>query len=652
MSSVPQPPPGGPTLRTGVWAFVRWLASLKLAVIVLVVLAAVLAMATLLEVAHGSEYARWYIYNSRWFVALVGLLAANILAAAIVRFPWRRTQLGFVIAHAGLLVLLVGAILTLVGGVNGHLVLEEGQPGDRIVLSDYSQFVVRRMGASDRQDRFVFKPGPVDWPASETLELGAIGDVQFRLANYLAHARTDEKYVADDAGKGSAAVQFRVANAEGQPIAENWLVASPFGAQAQLSPLTIELFQLPVDTMLDDFQNPPVKDMDAKGVLAMHWEGHVQRIGVSENLGKKIPLGDKGLAVELSEYMPNAKPSSRGQFKSEGDQPKNPLVELRVWLPDQKEPLREIAFARLPFQNLGAIHGRGCPVKFWYHHPAVTATLGVQFLLAPDGKLYARTGADGKYQSRGLIHCGDDLPLAAGFRASLVEYLPHARLEVSFHVERLGAEQRGDPEAAARLGEAAARLEVTSGGETHELWLKRNDDDYGMGRVETSEGPLAVSFSYERLPLGFSLELLKFDPGMNPGGMGFASFSSSVRLVDKAGDVDQPCEISMNQPLVHGTYAFYQADFKELPNGKYASVLTVSCDPGRRLKYLGSLMLCGGTVLMFLRRTSLLRWRPATAAGRSVPDERGRADRDVALQSTNAIPGAAPPIMAAAGDRI
>jgi hypothetical protein len=43
----------------------------------------------------------------------------------------------------------------------------------------------------------------------------------------------------------------------------------------------------------------------------------------------------------------------------------------------------------------------------------------------------------------------------------------------------------------------------------------------------------------------------------------------------------------------------YQSGFQESPEGKQVSSLTVACDPGRLSKYLGSLMICGGALLMF-----------------------------------------------------
>ena len=58
---------------------------------------------------------------------------------------------------------------------------------------------------------------------------------------------------------------------------------------------------------------------------------------------------------------------------------------------------------------------------------------------------------------------------------------------------------------------------------------------------------------------------------MNPGGMGDARFASTVHLHDEAKHIDEDREISMNEPLVHGKYTFYQSGI--LPSG------TARCSP-------------------------------------------------------------------------
>ena len=125
--------------------------------------------------------------------------------------------------------------------------------------------------------------------------------------------------------------------------------------------------------------------------------------------------------------------------------------------------------------------------------------------------------------------------------------------------------------------------------------------------VKTSDGTLAISYGYESLPLGFSLQLKKFTRGMNPGGMGDASFASTVHLHDEAKHIDQDHEISMNEPLVHGKYTFYQSGI--LPSGT-GTVLTVASDPGLFWKYLGSIMTCAGTLIMFVTRSKLAKVLP------------------------------------------
>ncbi|MCE5266988.1 MAG: cytochrome c biogenesis protein CcsA [Planctomycetaceae bacterium] len=93
----------------------------------------VLVAATIVEKALGSELARAMVYETKWFAAMHGLLAANILAAMLVRFPWRWRQSGFFVAHVGILVLLAGCLLTKVWGVDGQLSIYEGQAAHRVV---------------------------------------------------------------------------------------------------------------------------------------------------------------------------------------------------------------------------------------------------------------------------------------------------------------------------------------------------------------------------------------------------------------------------------------------------------------------------------------------------------------------------------------
>ncbi len=588
----------GSALGTKLRDLFRLLGSLKLAVVLIAVLAGVLAWATFVEAGKGREYTQWHVYHSRWFAALLGLLAVNIFASAASRFPWGRKRIGFLITHGGLLVLLAGSIQTFVAGIDGQLGFEEGQTANSVRITDRCQFTAswqaQGSGSRPRSVAFIFHPGPVDWPDGKTLDVGELGGVAIEVLKFYRHARVEEDWVEDRVGRGSPALKFVLAGPDGRPVREEWLVADQLGSQVFVGPVKFEFQRVLMDSMLEDFLKPPAADTDKDGVLSMHYEGRMQRIPVSKSIGKKIPLGDGKVQVEIAEHLPDAKPLSGGRYTSRSEKPNNPLLELRVHV-GKEHPLRQIAFARFPFLNHDGIHGASCPVKFWYHHPAVTSESGVEFLQTPDRKVYCRVGMDGKYQSRGAVTKDQPIEFAAQFTVSISELLPHARREVSFLPLELGPGEERDVE-------PAALIRVSAGGTTEEVWMQRNHSEYGMQRIQTKEGPLDLRFGNEHLPLGFSLRLVRFTRGMNPGRMGAASFASRVRLIDPHHGINEERNISMNEPLSHGRYTFYQSSYKDLDNGKSASILSVAYDPGRLAKYLGSLMICLGIFVMFYSR--------------------------------------------------
>lgn len=107
-------------------ALVRGLASLKLSVVLLVLVAAVLSAGTILESLHGAEAAR-AVYYAGWFYALQGLFALNVVAALWQRFPRDRQRIGFLVTHAAMLLIMAGALMTATMSLEGRLPLWEGE---------------------------------------------------------------------------------------------------------------------------------------------------------------------------------------------------------------------------------------------------------------------------------------------------------------------------------------------------------------------------------------------------------------------------------------------------------------------------------------------------------------------------------------------
>ena len=149
-------------------AVYRFLASLKLAVISLGTLAGVLAYATFFEKWYGTAAVQDWIYRSTGFSVLLAFLAANILCAALIRYPWKKRQTGFVVTHVGLLVLLAGSYYSVKTSDEGQVAALEGEVKDEIVRNDDPVVRVRQVDPHDPEKtlhewELPFRPGPFAW---------------------------------------------------------------------------------------------------------------------------------------------------------------------------------------------------------------------------------------------------------------------------------------------------------------------------------------------------------------------------------------------------------------------------------------------------------------------------------------------------------
>jgi len=111
------------------------LASVRLAVVLMSVLAVACVWATFYEVGHGTAAVQRRFYGTTWFALLLTLLGANVFASMMKRYPWNRHHVGFVLAHVGILLLLGGSLVTTHAGLDAQLALYEGETSDRLVMA-------------------------------------------------------------------------------------------------------------------------------------------------------------------------------------------------------------------------------------------------------------------------------------------------------------------------------------------------------------------------------------------------------------------------------------------------------------------------------------------------------------------------------------
>jgi hypothetical protein len=103
------------------------LGSLRLAIALLAVLGVICAAATFYESSRGTPAAQRDIYQTGWFTALLVFLGLNVAVSMMLRFPWKLHQSGFVMAHLGVLLILLGSLVSLHFGLDASLALYEGE---------------------------------------------------------------------------------------------------------------------------------------------------------------------------------------------------------------------------------------------------------------------------------------------------------------------------------------------------------------------------------------------------------------------------------------------------------------------------------------------------------------------------------------------
>jgi hypothetical protein len=146
------------------------------------------------------------------------------------------------------------------------------------------------------------------------------------------------------------------------------------------------------------------------------------------------------------------------------------------------------------------------------------------------------------------------------------------------------------------------------------------------------------------MKLGFEVKLQRALTTVDPGTRAPATYSSWVQVFDPAKGIDgERRMITMNEPLDHRGYKFYQSDLQPLgmddSNGRPVnlSVFTVGYDPGLAIKYLGSICLASGIFMMFYMRAYFFKG-PKRAKEVSAPAPAPAAPPETALATGAAAP--------------
>jgi cytochrome c biogenesis protein ResB len=112
----------------------RFFASVKLTIVLLLVLAGAMAYGTFVETTMSNGAARLLVYRTWWFDGLIGLLALNLIGCTLRRAPYKPHQAGWITTHIALLILMAGSVMTHRMGMQGQMVIAEGDAENTFFL--------------------------------------------------------------------------------------------------------------------------------------------------------------------------------------------------------------------------------------------------------------------------------------------------------------------------------------------------------------------------------------------------------------------------------------------------------------------------------------------------------------------------------------
>lgn len=580
----------------------KFFSSVKLAVISILLLSTVLAFATVMGSYYGMRGSQIVVYQRWWFGGVLFLLGLNVFCAAMSRYPWKLRQAGFVVTHLGIIVILVGAFVTQQFGIDGNMPVQENKQSSELILNDLKLTL---------HDQKTGKIQSFSVPEYHRSKEGQI--LQIKMSNgedlvvekFIPRAIPESKMISSPIdGVGLPAIKLGLTNSRFQ--IEEWLKIEPKTRRSELNlgPAIVSFEKLSEQAdekqfFLKKLGEPVPKNTD-KGQLLVERNGQRFALKISDLVGKWRTIQDLGLDFKVDRYLPYAIVEGK-KLVSKNAEPINPAVEVLVR--DSKNP-RELekhtVFALFPEFN--TLHGEakgkenslGIKLQMKKSESpeelmGVGRSRGHLYLAqSADNKkiLYRVLAKDGAVNNQGELALGKKV--ATGWmdiELEIKEWLPSAVIdEEPRSVEVL----QGSDEPFL----TAIKMKI---GNKPAFWMLEG------AAKSVASGPmdLVIQYHRDRVQLPFSLFLDKFKMGTNPGTQTAASFTSDVTVKDPKENSDKKAVITMNEPLKYGGYYFYQASYQLSPGQPAVSVFAVNHDPGRALKYLGSLLMTIGIALMF-----------------------------------------------------
>lgn len=608
----------------------KFVSSIRLAVPLMLLVGVCVAYGTIIESNYNAEYAAMVIYKSFWFGALIILLWLNIFAATISRIPFKLHHTGFVITHIGLLTLLIGGYITNSDGIDGQLVIAENQSSSSVILPHL--MIGYQFEGSPSPQILKFKKTISEQGPDDLKEINENTRVLFTVKKYLPFAKIEKEYIeSKNSADQSVALSFIL---KSNFFNVNEWLHSETNPTMKMGPATLKIVKTNDLSKAFAVGTPPLSHQRKQKRVVNSAQtqeskktadSFLKLVSITDSGDeKKIKLSSlqkntqsyKNIKINLVKQYTRAVVSENKVVESDDPSVSNPAVELLIEQNGKK--IREVLYAKFAGFSLNENGVFG--YKFSYEATDATvaapASHGIESTAAATAE--SLTPAQAAMEGDNTIIFSIDPKVAAKARITLIKENKVVMSEILDEGQSLQTPWMGmkiflgsvRAQAAERIVARAINVEkseqlppsailiATSTEPSEELWISEGEQK----QVQLAGKAAVVFFGRQSIELPFDLKLEKFSKVDYPGTTTPLSFESLVQ-VGKTGVVQK---ISMNEPLKLEGFTIYQASYSITPE-QTLSIFSVNQDPGRALKYLGSLILCLGVITITLMRSRV--WR-------------------------------------------
>lgn len=293
------------------WTFkvYKFLASLKLAVIVILSLAVISAVGTVVESRYDTVTAQKLVYHSWYMYLVMVLLIVNLVFSAVERLPWKRRHVGFVTAHTGIIVLILGSYITHKRGIDGSMIMNIGESSRYVSLPGHTDLIAYTTidGDSFKEEFFDEVEFLVSPPSSRNPYEFKVSGETVKVVDYLPYAVSESRIEESDLETEGPALRVQLKNDQMNVV--EWIL------QDSKSPASLNLGPAELILSKDDVTTAPkgnavviksLKDKDAfQFFVYTESKGGLTKRGRAK-IGDSIALGWMNIELRVMNIYSHA----------------------------------------------------------------------------------------------------------------------------------------------------------------------------------------------------------------------------------------------------------------------------------------------------------------------------------------------------------